>query len=153
MQQFFTDYLNNLEELHMDILRTIGDLPQDALDWTPFSGANSFNVIVTHIAGAEKYWLGDIVAGVSSGRDRDAEFRVRDLTVGELEARLQKSLLYVGDVLGNLSLEVLDSSRISPRNGLEVTVNWALTHALKHTAVHLGHIQITRQLWEGKLRP
>ncbi len=153
MQQFFTDYLSNLEELHMDTLRTIGDLPQDALDWTPFSGANSFNVIVTHIAGAEKYWLGDIVAGVSSERDREAEFRVRDLTIGELEARLQKSLLYVGDVLGNLSLEVLDSCRISPRNGIEVTVNWALTHALKHTAVHLGHIQITRQLWEGKLRP
>jgi len=27
-------------------------------------------------------------------------------------------------------------------------VAWALLHALDHTAQHLGHMQITRQLWD-----
>jgi hypothetical protein len=29
-------------------------------------------------------------------------------------------------------------------------VGWALCHILKHTALHLGHLQITRQLWEQR---
>jgi len=27
-------------------------------------------------------------------------------------------------------------------------VAWALAHALEHTALHLGHIQIGRELWQ-----
>lgn len=105
-------------------------------------------MIITHIAGTERYWLGDVVAGAPSGRDREAEYRVRNIKVCELEAHLQESLAYVGDVLANLGLGDLGTARISPRNDQEVTVAWALNHALKHTAIHLGHIQITRQLWE-----
>ena len=148
MQSFYTAYLDNLNDLHTDILQTISDLSQEALDWSPFSGGNSCNVIITHIAGAEKYWLGDVVAGAPSGRDRETEFRVRNLKVAELEAQLQESLAYVGDVLENLGLGDLETTRRSPRNDQEVTVAWALNHALKHTAIHLGHVQITRQLWE-----
>ncbi len=148
MQSFYTAYLDNLNELHTDFIQTIRDLPQEALDWSPFSGGNSCNVIITHIAGAEKYWLGDVVAGAPSGRDREAEFRVRNLKVAELEAQLQGSLAYAGDVLENLGLGDLETTRRSPRNDQEVTVAWALNHALKHTAIHLGHLQITRQLWE-----
>jgi hypothetical protein len=32
-------------------------------------------VIIAHIAEAEKYWLGDVVVGAPSGRDREAEFK------------------------------------------------------------------------------
>ncbi len=150
MQSFYTDYLDNLNELHTEILQTISDLPQEGLDWSPFSGGNSCGVIIAHIVGAEKYWLGDVVAGAPSGRDREAEFRVRNLKVVELEEHLQESLAYVGDVLGKSGLGDLETSRISPRNDQEVTVAWALNHALKHTAIHLGHVQITRQLWEER---
>jgi hypothetical protein len=31
-----------------------------------------------------------------------------------------------------------------------MTVAWAVLHAVDHTALHLGHIQITRQLWEQR---
>ena len=148
MQSFYTEYLDNLNDLHTDILQTISDLSQEALDWSPFSGGNSFTVIITHIAGAKKYWLGDVVAGAPSGRDREDEFRGKNLTFAELEVRLQESLAYAGDVLENLGLGDLETTRRSPRNDQEVTVAWALDHALKHTAIHLGHVQITRQLWE-----
>ncbi len=148
MRSYFSDYMNSLKELHTEILKTISDLPQEALDWSPFSGGNSCNVIVTHIAGAEKYWLGDVVAGKPTGRDRDAEFKIRNLTLADLEARLKESSTYVGEILDKLTLEDLKTSRISPRNNQEISVTWALNHALKHTAIHFGHIQITHQLWE-----
>ncbi len=38
--------------------------------------------------------------------------------------------------------------RTDPRDGREYTVAWALFHALEHTALHLGQMQLTRQLWE-----
>ncbi len=74
MQPFYTDYLNNLEELHQEILHTINGLPQNAFDWTPFTGGNSLSVLIVHFTGAERYWLSDVVAGVSSRRDRESEF-------------------------------------------------------------------------------
>ena len=59
MEKNFADYLKNLEELHLEVLNAIKDLPQEALDWSPFPGGNSINVLVTHMAGAEKFWLGE----------------------------------------------------------------------------------------------
>lgn len=148
MRSYFSDYLDSLKELHTEIMNTICDLPREALDWSPFSGGNSCNIIVTHVVGAEKFWLGDVVAGNPTGRDRDAEFKTRNLTIADLEARLQESSTFAGEVLNELNPEDLETSRISPRNNQEISVAWALNHTLKHTAIHLGHIQITRQLWE-----
>ena len=51
-------------------------------------------------------------------------------------------------MLDGLSLEELEELRISPRDGRQFTVGWSLAHALEHTAIHVGHAQITRQLWE-----
>ncbi|MCA9947468.1 MAG: DUF664 domain-containing protein [Anaerolineales bacterium] len=31
----------------------------------------------------------------------------------------------------------------------EVPVRWGILHVIDHTALHLGHIQITAQLWQG----
>ena len=149
MQKIFADYLKNLEELHTDVLSAIGDLPQDTLDWVPFPGGNSINVIVTHIAGAEKYWLGDVVAGEPSGRDRDAEFKTEGSDFGQLSSLLDESMAFGRTVLGKFDFESLAATRESPRNGKLIAVGWSLGHTLKHTAIHLGHIQITRELWEN----
>ena len=96
--------------------------------------------------------MGDVIAGIQTGRDRDAEFRAKDKSLPELAAHLQESSEFMKEILSGMSLEVLETSRISPRNNLEVTVAWALGHTLKHTAVHLGHLQITRQLWGENLQ-
>jgi uncharacterized damage-inducible protein DinB len=152
MQLFYMEYLRNLEELHEDLLRTVKDLPQEALDWSPVSGGNSFNVIITHVAGAEKYWLGDVIAGVPSGRDRNSEFKVKQLNYDELDSRLKSALEYADGVLESLNLNEFETTRILPRDNSEITVAWALEHTLKHTAIHLGHAQITRQLWMEQKR-
>lgn len=148
MQPFYTDYLNNLEELHEDILQNISDLPHEAFDWRPFKGGNSLSVLIVHLVGAERYWFSDFVAGVPSGRDRESEFKVKNLKLEELSLRLQESRSFGAQVLDNLNLDDLAKKRMSLRSDHEVSVAWALEHTLKHTAIHLGHIQITRQLWD-----
>ena len=148
MQTFFTSYLDLLQDCHNGILQALEGLPQTALDWIPGPDMNSIAVLLAHIMGSERYWIGDIAAQESSNRDRDAEFRVRGVEADVFRKRLADNLEYARNVLDKMSLEDLESARVSPNNEREYTVAWALLHALEHATSHLGQIQITRQLWE-----
>jgi uncharacterized damage-inducible protein DinB len=150
MQTFFEDYLERLGALHAQIGTAIEDLPQEALDWVPGEGMNSLSVLVVHTTGSESYWIGEVAGGRPSGRDRDAEFRAHGLTEADLRRRLADGLESARSVLEDLTLQDLERERISPRDGRRLTVGWALAHALEHTGLHLGHIQITRQLWDQR---
>lgn len=151
MNAFYADYLLNLKEIHADIRNAIQGLLPEELDWSSGTEMNSLTVMVVHLMGAERYWIGDVILGESSGRDRDSEFMVRGLSEADLVSRLGEIEIYVQKALETLSLQELQAKRTSPRNGREVTVGWALCHALKHTALHSGHIQLTRQMWERRL--
>ncbi len=148
MQTFFTNYLDILQDCHNGILQALEGLPPAALDWVPGQDMNSISVLLAHITGSERYWIGDIAAQEPSNRDRDAEFRVHGVEADVFRKRLSDNLEYARNVLEKMSLQELESVRVSPSNGREFTVAWALIHALEHASLHLGQIQITRQLWE-----
>jgi uncharacterized damage-inducible protein DinB len=148
MDKFFRDYMDRLEELHREIAQAVIGLPQEALDWVPGRKMNSMAVLVIHLIGAERYWIGDVAGGDRSGRVRSEEFQVRGLSNQELIDRLVQSEAYTRGVLERFSVEDLIILRSSPRDEQSFTVGWALLHALEHTAIHLGHIQIARQMWE-----
>lgn len=148
MVSVLENYLERLQALHADIERTIEGLPPPALDWVPGPDMNSLGVLAVHVAGAERYWIGDVVGRDPSGRDRAAEFRTRGLDAAALKACLAETLAYSQAVLERLTLPDLEATRVSLRDGREFTVAWCLAHALEHTALHLGQMQITRQLWE-----
>lgn len=150
MQQFFTDYLDLLQDCHNGILQAIDGLPSETLDWVPGQGMNSISVLVFHTTGSVRFWIGDVVVQESSSRDRDAEFRVSGVGLDVLKKRLADNLEYARTALDKMSLQDLESTRINPSNGNQLTVAWALLHALEHATSHLGQIQITRQLWEQK---
>jgi uncharacterized damage-inducible protein DinB len=147
MQTFFRDYLNLLQECHNEILDALEGLPSQALDWTPSPEMNSLSVIVTHLTGAERYWIGDVAAQEPSNRDRDAEFKVHDLGMDFLKQRLIDTLEYARNVLSEFTLEDLQATRHT-RDGEPVTVAHALLHALAHSTLHQGQIEMTAQLWE-----
>ena len=150
MLKFFADYIDRLQQRHNDILKALDGLPPAALDWIPGSEMNSISVLVVHLTGAERYWIGDVAAQDPSNRDRDAEFRVRDLGMDILKKRLADSLEYVHTALDKMNLQDLESMRIVPTDGDTCTVASALLHALDHSTLHLGQIQLTRQLWEQR---
>jgi uncharacterized damage-inducible protein DinB len=146
MQLFFEDYLLNLQELHNDILNALKDLPPTALDWSPAENVNSINVLVVHTAGAQRFLIGEAVAGEPANRDREAEFKVRGLDVEALTQRLNESFEYIRTVLDGLTVD--DLAAVHDFRGRERSVAWILGHALKHTATHMGHIQLMCQVWE-----
>jgi uncharacterized damage-inducible protein DinB len=148
MQSFFSDYLTLLEERRHEILEALEGLPPRALDWTPGPEMNSISVLIFHLTGAQRYWIGDVAAQDPKERDREAEFRVREVGIDVLEERLADNLEYARKTLNDFKLQDMEIPRVSTRDGPTYTVAWALLHALEHTTLHLGQIQITRQLWE-----
>jgi len=140
-------YLERLQALHAGIERAIAGLPQAALDWVPGPDMNSLCVLVVHATGAQRYWIGDVAGRDPSGRDRAAEFRARGLDEAALKRRLDETSAYSRGVLEALTWQDLEELRVSPRDGRKFTVAWSLAHALEHTAIHLGQMQIVRQLW------
>ena len=148
MIEMLAAYLNRLEELHQDLNHALEDLPTEALNWSPGPGLNSVAVLAAHTAGSERYWIGDVVARDDSRRDRAAEFRTQASSAAELIERLDMALAHSRKVLGQLTLENLDEKRTAPSDQREVTVAWALLHALEHVAVHLGHMQMMHDVWQ-----
>jgi uncharacterized damage-inducible protein DinB len=146
MQPYFEDYLQNMQELHNDILNTLKGLPPAALDWSPAAEMNSINVLVTHTLGAQRFWIGEALGGDPANRNREAEFKVQGLETDELVQRLNNSFEYIRATLESLTVD--DLAGVRETSGRERSVAWILGHALKHTATHMGHIQLMRQLWE-----
>ena len=147
MLLIFEAYLERLETLHTDIGRVIGGLSSDALDWSPGPEMNSLAVLATHIAGSERYWVGEVAGGDPAHRNRPAEFQAQSLDEAALATRLDASLAHTRATLEQLTLPDLEIRRQALDRG-EVTAAWAILHSLQHIALHVGQMQLTRQLWE-----
>ena len=147
---FFPEYLERLENLNKNLSQAIQGLPQAALDWVPGPEMNSLAVLLAHTTGSLRYWIGDVALGEPSGRVREREFQARGLDGDEFLRRLDEVLAFVRLNLPRLDLEELHRQRPDEAGREPVTCGWALLHALEHGYLHLGHIQITRQLWEHK---
>ncbi|KAF0107276.1 MAG: hypothetical protein FD146_1754 [Anaerolineaceae bacterium] len=143
----FDDLYDRFHEIHTDLVKAVDGLPAKALDWTPGAETNSINVLVVHLAGAERYWLG-LALGEPPERVREQEFRARGLTADELKQHLSAADDYARQALARFSFADMDTVRKSPRNDKTFTTGWCILHALEHSALHLGHVQLTRQVWE-----
>jgi uncharacterized damage-inducible protein DinB len=152
MEPLFEADFDLLQVNHKEILHALADLPAAALDWSPGIDMNPISVLVFHLTGSERFWIGDVVMREPSGRDRDAEFAVHGLGADLLKKRLDDSLDYARLALERLTLAALPQERTGPPEGRTVTVAWALLHALEHGALHVGHIQLVRQLWDQSNR-
>jgi len=150
MRKYYEAMLDHFRELHAEALKAVDVLPPEALDWVPAPEMNSLSVLITHFSGAERYWLGDVVRGDPSFRNREAEFETKGLDAASLKQRLADLDAYEAAVFDNLRLRDLDTWKVSPRDGRKVTIAYALLHAMRHTSVHLGHIEVLVQQWKQK---
>lgn len=154
MDTLFAEMIDRLNVVHEIIERTVADLPDEALDWTPDPDLNSLGVLLAHTFASERYWIGDVAGEDPSGRVRDEEFVTQGVTLAEFLERSQATLAHSQSVLSRLVLSELGDSRVVRRamQGAtpDVTVAWAILHGLEHAALHAGHIEITRQLWDQR---
>ena len=84
----------------------------------------------------------------ASGRVRAQEFETHGLDTAALLGRLRAAVDESRDVLATLDPARLGEVRTAGMFNEQRTVAFALLHGLEHTAIHTGHLQMTRQLWE-----
>lgn len=133
-----------LTGLHRRLRETIEAVPAKLLDRVPAEGANSIAVLVTHALGSEMGWL-HLAAGRAHERDRPSEFTVQGRSAEDL-TRLVDDADHVAPELVKAAFESgLEILRERPQ-ARPVTVSYCLTHAAAHTAEHVGHAELTRQL-------
>ncbi len=150
MEPFFSDYLNSLETLFTNFSDLLDGLPQEALDWTPGPDTSSLAVLAVHVAGSTRYRLGEVCLGEPPTRDRPAEFRTAGSDVAALQAQLTATVDHARQSLAQLSMADLPRIRPMPGRGMEVSIAGALLQALDHASLHLGHAELTLQLWQQR---
>ncbi len=163
------NYLQRIEDLRGQVRDLIVDLPAEALNWRPIppsapappalsekgaggaedrgDATNSLAVLAAHIAGAEHFWIGEVIGGQPPTRDRDAEFLTEVKDSSQLVRLLEQTGLETREILTSLTATDLDGVREA--RGRQVPVRWGILHIIDHTALHLGHMQLTYQLWMG----
>ncbi len=143
-------YLSNLNDLRNQLKDLLVKFPDEALDWRPIEGegdlaTNSATVIVAHLTGSESYLIKEVIGGQPIHRDRDAEFATKGVTMTELKRRLDTGAQIAEKTLSPMTSAQLEETR-TWRNRT-ATVRWAIMHVIEHFALHLGHLQLTYQLW------
>lgn len=145
-------YLNMIEDLRRQVGELVAGLPAQALNWRPVKGAgdhatNSLAVLATHVAGAEHFWIAEVIGQQPATRQRPEEFKLQVDGAEKLLERLSAVGKETREVLASLDEATLATSRYVHER--TVPVRWAILHVIDHTALHLGHMQLTRQLWQG----
>ena len=143
-------YLSILKDLRGQVKILSQGLSQPALDWQPIKAegdlaTNSSGALIAHLAGSENFWIKEIIGGQPIQRNRDAEFVSKGMGAPELIARLDASAGDTERILPPLTSANLEETR--KNRDRTVTVRWAILHVIEHTAMHVGHMQLTRQLW------
>jgi uncharacterized damage-inducible protein DinB len=112
--------------------------------------SNTLFTLATHLVGACEFWVLVLVGQREIPRERQTEFAATG-SVSELLARYQRWIQDLHEVLDTFPDERLDEPA-EPPAGYRLTSERerrdkrdALLHALEHSALHLGHIQLTRQ--------
>ena len=146
--QFFVDYLERLEGLQHRLHQAVSELPAEAMDWSPGPEMNpmmnSVAVLLAHITGVLHEGI-DLALDTPPSRVRQQEFQTCGVLSAEMLRRLDAVIDYARDALPRLGLEDLGKAR-KDEDGM-ITCGWALLHALEHAYLHLGHLQVTCQLW------
>lgn len=144
-----------LEDQHTYAGHALQNAGQEALNWKPASTpCDSLAGLVRHIVAVQRLWLDAVIAGEPVPPELATAHAGTAETAEELQRLLDDSLARSKARLESLTTAQFDETR--ERRGRPITVRWAAYHTLEHTALHVGHMQLTRQVYDeqaGAARP
>jgi len=136
-----------------DMRTAIEGLPPEAINWRPpGDDTNSIAVFTHHAWHSTRQWLSVTVEAPMPGRNRTAEFEVSYESADALIAKLEE---ISDECLALISKDRhVDPGAIrphwDPNTDLKFNAAWTAFHALEHLGEHVGHVGLTRQLWEAR---
>jgi uncharacterized damage-inducible protein DinB len=152
MDPLIATHWKMLDELHRQIVDVAAPLSDDALNRQVAGLRNTAGIILRHIAGSERYWIGEVVGGRPAHRRRASEFEHDWVEGATVWAELARVRALTREVLEALRPEDLLAVVTVERSGGPAveTKAYAVLHAIQHAAFHLGQLRyLTRLLGTG----
>ena len=129
-----------------DLRQALDGLEGEALNWRPVGDeSSSIYMLVSHMMGMAGGMCA-IARGEEPQRDRAAEFAATGTNADDLRALIDDTQAKVEQALETVTEEMLSATREFVGN--ESTGAGMLLVMTRHLGEHLGHVALTRQLWE-----
>ncbi|MFO7634143.1 MAG: DinB family protein [Caldilinea sp.] len=154
-------YRQLFENMAGDIELLLDDVPAEALLWKPFETSpwrgpsGSLGWLIAHSISSTWYLLrraewtmGRIEWNAVDGDEGGDEFGAANHDPAYLRARARRMLEYTRLLLDSLTPHDLEASRPHPKQPDRLLpVRYDIQHAFEHMSRHIGHAELTRQLW------
>ena len=149
----FIDMLLEKADSHAASLST------DALNWQPLDAdTNSVAALCAHMCGVVRWWVQQGLTGNDVGRQRDTEFVARVDANGNLSFwATSRPLSDVVSETRSISREILanlDPAALTQQSAVDTLGprlnRWALVHTIDELSQHIGHMELTIQLYNAQ---
>ncbi len=145
-------YARELSWILHQICVSLDGLTAAQLNWRPSAAANSVYAIASHVIGSTNVYVLGFGCGQDVKRNRTAEFAASGTDASGLIDAIRQLQRKIGDALGSLTVQAL-GERILPPPDLwgtgkprEISGREALVESIRHGALHLGELRLTRDL-------
>jgi uncharacterized damage-inducible protein DinB len=148
MDPLVAPYLRVLDDLRRQVVETVAPLSDEQVNRTVPGLRNSVGILLKHLVGSERYWVGEVAGGRPAHRYRDAEFEHEPVRKADLLAEIERVAAQTRDVLDRLTAADLaqEVEVRRTRGTVQDTKSGALLHATQHLAYHLGQIRYLAKL-------
>ena len=139
--------------VHQTLRAEVAGLTPEQLDYVAAPATNSLDVLVTHIVGSEsEVWM--MVAGKQTDRDRAAEFETRGTVASTLLERIDAADKLIDELAPFIDAASLGKTfeRLYGPNPKRSGAAWLIGN-LAHAREHVGHLQLTKQLFPDHYPP
>jgi uncharacterized damage-inducible protein DinB len=148
MDPMVAPYAKILDGIHKDAAAIVTPLGEDTVNRRVPGLQNTVGILMRHMAGSERYWVGEIVGGIAAHRNRDAEFAGDRVDKAAALTEMDRAAATSRQVLSGLRAADL-LTEVEIRRGQETqreTRGQSLLHATQHLAYHLGQLRIVAKL-------
>lgn len=150
---------DHLDDVWNSLLAAVREIDDELFQWCPGPEFNSAAILLRHLAGSERYWIGEVIGGVPSHRVRDAEFVHDEPARADVLRAVEEARALTRRTLSGVTAADLASPVPGPKTPRRLSSPeppdkyWALLHYLEHLGYHRGQILLLRNLGRKTASP
>lgn len=146
MEPTIATIVDLFRSVHQQFRGSVREMDSDQLNWSPAPDTNSPAILVMHTLASELDTL-LLVRGLTGDRDRDSEFRVTATSAADLIAALDRADELLTEHGASITEDDLMATRTRPNRDPQIALHWLINN-YGHAREHLGHLQLTSQVYQ-----
>ena len=138
-----------LQHLRDSAIFKVEGLDPAQLRWQPAPAANPLGVIVVHLGLSERLWI----RAIGAGERMDMAWRAHMFELPDGWG-VEEAVAFYRQESARADAVLDQEASLDPpsRGGFRpTTFRWAVFHLIEETARHVGHMDITRELLDGRV--